>query len=111
MEIADHYGIPVSANENTRFPDRDDSPAHAYDAAAGAALLCAGACFHSVGGKRSALWTGRELECAQAWVAGARSVPLAFQRGSYQRHEPGEFLRVYSRTLPDGRAWTVRIRR
>ena len=98
MELSDDH--PMLAGENTRFPDKDDSPLHAFDAAAGAALLCAGSCFHSVRGKNSTLWSGRELECAQAWADGARSVSLDCQRGGY-RHRidlegPGT-LRVYQR--------------
>lgn len=102
---------PMLAGENTRFIDGDDSPEHAYDAAAGAALLCAGSCFHSIQGKLSGLWAGRELDCAKAWAAGARSVPLEFQDGRYLRLDNGpNDLRVYQRVLPDGRAFTVRIR-
>ena len=114
MEIADHYGIPVSANENQRFPDKDANPTHAYDAARAAALLCAGSCYHSVHGKSSQLWTGLEETAAQAWAAGARSVPLEFQRGAYRHRtdlEQGNFLRVYQRTLPDGREHVVEVRR
>lgn len=113
MEFADSYSIPFTSNENTRFPDRDDSPVHAYDAAKAAALLCAGACFHSVHGKSSELWTGRELICAGAWANGMREVPLAFQRGQYHHRVdlegPGT-LRAYDRTLPDGRKFEVLIR-
>lgn len=113
MELADLYHVPIVSNENTRFPDRDDSPQHASDAAAAGALLPAGSCYHSVRGKTSELWEGRELECAFAWTAGALSVPLAFQQGTYhhlpQLESPG-VLRVYDRSLPDGRAFIVRIR-
>lgn len=107
-------GLPVLSNENTRFPDRDSSAEHAYDAAAGAALLCAGSCYHSTGGKQSVLWSADEERCARAWAAGARSVDLRAQGGSY-RHagelEGAGDLRVYQRVLPDGRAWTVKIRK
>jgi len=106
--------VPVLANENTRFPDRAQSPEMAFDAAAGAALLCAGSCFHSVSGKTSELWSGVELECAKAWADGAKSVSLEFQEGRYDHPKelegPGD-LRVYKRILPDGRAFTVRIRK
>lgn len=103
-------GVPALANETTRFPDRDSSIQHAYDAAAGAALLCAGSCFHSVRGKSSEVWDGHELACAQAWVRGAQSVPLEFQAGEYRRMDPGTDLRVYRRVLADGRFHEVRIR-
>ena len=125
MEWADQSGKPCVSNENTRYPDKDSSTTHAYDAAAGGALLCAGSCFHSQGGKFSTLFgTNRErdsvgnplpseLECAQAWVAGARRVPLEFQRGAYARHDDRNgpnVIRSYSRTLPDGRQYLIDIR-
>ena len=75
--------VPILTNENTRFSDRCQSAQMAFDAAAGAALLCAGSCYHSIAGKKSALWDGVELECARAWASGARSVPLEFQDGRY----------------------------
>ena len=107
-------GGTVLSNENTRFPDRDSSVIHAFDAAAGAALLCAGSCFHSVNGKRSALFEGVELSAAKAWADGARSVPLEFQDGAYQHRadlERPDDLRAYERRLPDGRVHVVHIRR
>lgn len=100
---------PVIANENTR-PDRDGNPNHQEDAAAAAALLIAGSCFHSASGKKSAPFGG-DVGFAQAFVRGARSVNLDFQDGRYLREEPGQFLRVYSKVLPDGRRESVRIRR
>jgi hypothetical protein len=106
--------VPVLANENTRFSDRCQSSQMAFDAAAGAALLCAGSCYHSTCGKQSVLWGDSELECARAWAEGARSVPLEFQRGRYAHpanlEGPGD-LRVYQRVLADGRAHTVKIRK
>ena len=104
---------PMICNEATRCPDNDSNPDHYYDAAAGAALLCAGSCFHSVNGKRSQLFEGIELACAKAHVAGAKSVPLEFQDGQYLHRsdlETPDLLRVYQRRLPDGRAHLVRIR-
>lgn len=113
MEWADHYRVPGCANENMRYPDDDSSTVHAYDAAAGAALLCAGACFHSQAGKFSRPFDAVERAAAEAWVAGARSVPLEFQAGQYHRRddllEPG-VIRVYERRLSDGRGHIVRIR-
>jgi hypothetical protein len=79
----------------------------------GAALLCAGSCFHSQAGKTSTLFTGTELECARAWVEGVRSVPLEFQAGTYQHLanlEGPDCIRAYSRRLPDGREHVIRIR-
>lgn len=113
MEIADRYQIPVVSNENTRFPDNDDHAAHAYDAAQAAALLCAGSCGHSVRGKTSELWDGRELECMAAWAEGARAVPLIFQQGSYHHRTDLEMpgvIRAYDRALSDGRRYEVLIR-
>ena len=112
MEIADARGKPVLSNENTRFEDNDQSAAHAEDAAAGAALLNAGACFHSGQGKNSSLFTGQTLTCAQAWTRGAHSVPLEFQAGRYIRHDdlaPG-VIRKYERRLNTGSGYTVEIR-
>lgn len=100
------------SSENTR-PDNDPSDAHFEDAAEAAALLCAGACFHSNQGKYSTLYSGRDLAAAKAWVRGAQKVPLAFQAGRYA-HRPDlegpDAIRVYSRTLSDGRAHFVYIR-
>jgi hypothetical protein len=113
MEWGDVRGIPCMSNENTRAIDRDGDLDHFYDAAAGSALLNAGACFHSQAGKISELWGGHELECARSWVAGAKSVPLEYQPGNYQRHDEmngPDCIRAYSRTLPDGRSWLVKIR-
>lgn len=94
--------VPVMANENTRYPDNDSSMAHAQDAAAGAALLCAGSCFHSVRGKASQVWDGVELDAAQAWVTGARSVSLTCQPGAYRRIDPPDpYLRIYQRGTAD----------
>lgn len=112
-ELADQSGKPCMSNENTRYPDRDSNPIHAYDAAMGAALLCAGSCYHSQSGKFSTLFTGVELECAKAWVAGAKSVPLEFQRGAYRHRnelEGPDCIRAYSRTLSDGRDYSIKIR-
>lgn len=104
---------PMLCTETTRFPENDRNPQHAYDAAAGAALLCAGSTYHSVRGKTSQLWEGDELACAQAWADGARSVNLEYQDGSYvhaTNEEGPDILRAYKRVLP-GRAWTVLIRK
>ena len=112
MEYADHFKVPAVSNENTRYPDNDSNPVHAFDAAAGGALLCAGSCYHSQGGKYSRLFDATEASCAKAWVDGARSVPLAVQHGAYQRHDEmntGSVIRAYSRTLSDGRSHLVLI--
>jgi hypothetical protein len=113
MEWAAESGRPCLSNENTRYPDRDSSEIHAYDAAMGAALLCAGGCFHSQGGKYSRLFDATERQCAAAWVAGAQSVPLEFQRGRYIHRtdlEPVGILRAYEKQLADGRSHVIQIR-
>jgi hypothetical protein len=99
-DVADVYHVPALSNENTRYCDRDASLAHAYDAAAGAALLTAGSCFHSVSGKASVLWTGCELDAARAWAGGVHSVALTCQPGAYTHRtdrETPDLLRVYQR--------------
>lgn len=113
MEWADQSRVPCVSNENTRYPDNDSSETHAYDAAMGAALLCAGSCFHSQGGKFSRLFDAVEYRCAKAWVAGAKSVPLEFQHGRYIHRaelEGPNCIRAYERRLPDGRGYAIRIR-
>jgi hypothetical protein len=125
MEI---WNGPTITNETSRFPDvgmwarhNDESePAWlervrrlACDAAAGAALLAAGSCFHSARGKTSQLWQDAELEAAQAWAAGARSVDLECQRGPYLHRsdlEGSGILRVYERPVA-GHACIVKIGR
>lgn len=111
MEI---WAGPTIATENKRYPDRDNSLIHAFDAAAGAALLCAGSCYHGVDLRQSLVISGDELAGARAWVAGARSVDLRYQHGEYNHpieleRESPDRLRVYQRILPDGSAGTVII--
>lgn len=111
MEI---WSGPTLTNENTRYPDRTNSPVWANDAPAGAALLCAGSCFHSVSGKSSSLWSAQEELLAMIWAQGADSVDLNCQGGAY-RHaaelEGQTYLRVYQRVLNSGEAFTVYIRK
>lgn len=112
MEWADTWGIPVWTNEMPRT-DTDSNTNHWYDAGAAGVLLCAGAgCFHSPEGKTSTLFGVQTLACAQAFVAGAQSVPLEFQDGQYIRIDtnPPGILRVYRRQLPDGRFHEVQVR-
>jgi hypothetical protein len=112
--VAERWRVPVIVNESIRFPDNEDNADRAFDAAQGCALLQAGCVFHSVSGKSSVLWSEAELRNARAWAAGARSVPLEFQSGSFRRREDLEdaaHVRVYSRVLPDGREFINRIRR
>ena len=94
--------VPVLSNEDPRYPDNEQSLIHAYDAARGAALLCAGSCFHSVHGKNSTLWEGLELNAAIEWSRGAHSIDLGCQSGPYvhrQDLEGPNDLRVYERPV------------
>lgn len=112
MEWADNLHCPVWTNEYPRT-DNDPKPEHWFDGAASSVLLCAGAgCFHPPEGKNSTLFTNQTLVCASAFVQGAQSVPLEFQDGAYSRVEPNPpgILRIYRRTLSDGRFHEVRVR-
>jgi hypothetical protein len=111
-DIADVYHVPAWTNEYPRT-DFDANPTHWYDGAASSVLLCAGAgTFHSPSGKDSTLFKDVEFDCARAFVSGALSVPLEFQDGVYSRPEPNPpgVLRVYRRTLADGRFHDVQVR-
>ncbi len=114
MEWADSWNIPVWTNEYPRV-DLDPNPDHWFDGAASSVLLCAGAgCFHSRGGKDSTLFQpGQELDCANAFIAGAQSVPLEFQAGAYVVNNPpypDGVIRIYERRLSDGRSKQVPVR-
>ena len=109
MEKADESGVPCWSNENTRYPDDDNNSNHAYDAAMGGALLCAGSCFHSQGGKFSRPFNPTEYECAKLWVAGANSVPLHIQTGGYIHRtdlENPDIIRAYEKS-----GYVIKIRR
>ena len=129
-DILKWYG-PTLTNETSRYPDvgmwgyyqknaegKDVWVQHplerqqhlAYDSAAGAALLCAGSCFHSVQGKNSTLWDSNAVTVAMSWAAGAKSVPLAYQHQGYTRRDDlltPDLLRVYQR----GSSPVVKIRK
>lgn len=112
MEFSDGFQVPVYADENRRYPDVEQSLIHAYDGAAGCALLSAGGTFHSVNGRTSQFFVGDELDAAQQWAAGARSVPLFCQTGPYRHRQDLEGpndLRVYQRGADS--ACIVRIRK
>jgi len=99
-DVSSWSGLPTVSNEITRSPDSDGNSNHFYDAAAGAALMNAGATFHSVHGKNSTLFEGAELNNAQAFVAGVRSVPTLCQGQPYRNlTDPNDrtYLRVYQR--------------
>ena len=107
-DLADVYGVPALTNETSRYPevgmwvgaDLDRQVQLAFDSAAGASLLCAGSCFHSVAGKTSAVWDTATERVAHAWVAGALSVATSCQPKPYRRRDDlltDELLRVYQR--------------
>lgn len=109
-DVADPFGVPVLVNETIRFPDNEASSTQACDAAEGAALLEAGAAFHSIHGKSSELWVGAERDAAYAWASCAQRVPLEYQAGAYLRFDPTPgYIRIYARRLPDGREYVVRL--
>lgn len=112
---------PTLTNETSRFPEvgmwSGASPERrdmlAADSAEGAALLCAGCCFHSVLGKRSALFDPPHVRAAGEWTSGMDDVPLEYQEGRYIHRddlEPAGVLRTYERRLNDGRGHIVEIR-
>jgi hypothetical protein len=105
---------PTLSNENPRYCDKATNLAWAEDAAAGAALLCAGSCFHSVAGKTSTLWPPHEEAAARTWASGAAKVRLEYQNGQYTHPievETPDLLRVYQRRYPDGSNEQVNIRK
>jgi hypothetical protein len=83
-DVAEKFGKPGTDNESCR-PDQGRGPVASdwFDAAGNIALLCAGGTFHSECGKDSRLFDPTERSCAEAWTAGARAVPLDYQRGQY----------------------------
>jgi hypothetical protein len=114
------WGGPTLTNETSRYwevgmwvgSSLDRQKTLAYDSAAGAALLCAGACYHTVNGKQSVLWTSNEGEVGKMWTSGMDSVPLEFQDGAYIRRDDllaPDVLRAYERRLSDGRGHVVLI--
>jgi hypothetical protein len=111
---------PTLTNETSRYPDvgmwvgssLERCRALAYDSAAGAALLCAGSCFHSACGKTSQVWDANTETVARAWAAGARSVSLAVQHEPYRHRidlETEGLLRVYQRGTSDAGIVEIRV--
>ncbi len=92
---------PVLTNETSRSENYPSLASFAFDSAAGAALLCAGSCFHSPNGKKSQLWEGKELDQALQWASGARSVSLVCQEYAYAHRTDlegaADVLRAYGR--------------
>ena len=102
-KVYEQFGCPSWTNEWPRTDNVDPNPQFWFDGAASGVLLCAGAgTFHSPHGKDSTLFTGHELTLAQAFIAGARSVPLEFQDGSYHKMDPPYppgIIRIYRKDL------------
>jgi len=107
-DLADVYQVPALTNETSRYPDvgmwvgadLDRQRQLAYESAAGASLLCAGSCFHSVAGKASVLWDAWTDAVASAWTDGARAVSTSCQPKPYRRRDDlltDDLLRVYQR--------------
>jgi hypothetical protein len=99
MEMADAFGVPAISNENTR-PDHDGNPIHFFDAAAGAALLSAGSCYHCNDGKNAEIFKGQDRDFAVQWVAGAKSIDLTQRVFGYIHRtdlETGDVIRAYQR--------------
>lgn len=83
-DIWQHLRVPGFINESCR-PDQGRGPITSdfFDAAGNIAVMGAGGTFHSNQGKDSVIFSGPELDCAIAWVSGARAVPLWCQHGAY----------------------------
>jgi len=120
FDLAGLAGVPVLTNETSRFPDvgmwagsdLDRCAQLAYDAARGAALLCAGSCFHSRQGKNSTLWDETAFAVASAWARGAMSMPLAAQHQPYVHRtdlETPDILRAYQRGTNNAHIALIRV--
>lgn len=110
MELANDYGKPILTNESTRSDDNDNNPNHYGDSSFAVAALNAGSCFHSIHGKNSTLWQGREEECAHQHGLRASEVDLIYQDGQYIRLEPNGLLRYYLKRLDGHPDLDIQIR-
>ncbi len=96
--------FPVVDDETVRCePTGETNRQHAHDAGACGALFIAGAFYHSAQAKRFDLLTGSELDTADGWCEGVRSIEAQgldiAQEGQYSRPEDPNYLRVYMKTL------------
>lgn len=93
---------PAECSEMSRFPDQWGGYANLEDVAfaigQSTALLGAGGCVHTLEGRTSQLFVAA-LPYVRKFCEGARSVPLRFQKGRYNRPDDPNFLRVYERIL------------
>jgi hypothetical protein len=108
-DVSDKHNKAGTDNESCR-PDqgRGPIPSDWFDAAGNIALLCAGGTMHSQCGKDSRPFDGTERPCAEAWVKGAKVVPLDYQRGAYiaghlsnypLNWAPGDSARAHGRLI------------
>lgn len=86
------HPCPYVDNEPQMFTERSNpesdesnSPADAFDFAAGMAMFSAGCTFHSEPGKDALPFTPVVAECARQWVEGLRLVPFDQPFGEYTR--------------------------
>lgn len=93
---------PAECSEMSRFPDQWGGYGNLEDVAfaigQSTALLGAGGCVHTLEGRTSQLFVAA-LPYVRKFCEGARSVPLRFQKGRYNRPDDPNFLRVYERIL------------
>lgn len=107
MELAQ----PAWVTEQPRYPDQDPNAYRFQDAARVGVLLTAGApTYHTQAGRLCELWAPECEADAKAVCDAAKEMPLEFQDGLYSRVDDPRYLRVYRRTLSDGRFWEVRVR-
>ena len=99
MEMSWHNNDDAAlANENMRT-DKDPNAYRHQDAAAGAALLHAGSYIHSPEGKQAVPF-GASRPCAEAFMAGVRSIDLSQRVFPYQHRtdlETPDVIRAYQR--------------
>ena len=119
-DVADKIHKPVKSNECKRPDEASYRESDFYDAGGGVTLLQGGGTFHSQSGKASTLFSPDERRCAEAWVAGAKAVPLKFQRGAYTAghlstcpivHNDEWASRTYARILGNEACVTVMQRK
>jgi len=109
---------PTGADEVPIGNSRSNVPADFFDYAAAAALMSAGATFHSSAGIDTVVPGPVTQECARQWVAAMRAIPLDAPLGQYTRggaslcpiaHSDATALRTYAK-LQGNKATAVVIR-
>ena len=95
QDIRDWAKVPVVGDEPPGFAEiergdsRRTSPIEAAQHAAGCALFGAGCTFHSDAGIQSAQFGPVQRAALEAWIFGARWVPVRAQTDPYQRGDQG----------------------